>query len=71
MVLAGLRAEVATLKADVNDLQQAAGRPVTPEWVQKGVARDREQQEKIYLDACKQANIDPDFHSESDTGPDD
>ncbi len=60
--LAGLRAEVASLHV----LQAAAGRPVTTEFVQKCVERDRESQMDTYLDACKQARLDPGLESESD-----
>jgi hypothetical protein len=64
--LAGLRAEVASLNVQLHDLQEAAGRPVTTEFVQKCVERDRKSQMDTYLDACKQARLDPGLESESD-----
>ncbi len=64
--LAGLRAEVASLHVQLHDLQEAAGRPVTTEFAQKCVERDRESQMDTYLDACKQARLDPGLESESD-----
>jgi hypothetical protein len=65
--LAGLRAEVASLHVQLHDLQEAAGRPVTADFVKRCVDRDRQSQMETYLDACKHARIDPKIDSESDS----
>jgi hypothetical protein len=56
--LAGLRAEVASLAVLLHDLQEAMGRPITEEYVQKCVERDRKTQKDTYLDACQRAQLE-------------
>lgn len=64
--LAGLRAEIASLNVRIHDLQEAAGRPITTEYVQECIDRDRKSQMDTYLDACEKARIDPGLESETD-----
>ena len=54
--LAGLRAEVASLAVQLHDLQEAMGRPITEEYVQKCVEH-RKTQKDAYLDACQRAQL--------------
>jgi hypothetical protein len=42
--LAGLRAEIASLNVRIHDLQEAAGRPITTEYVQQCIERDQKSQ---------------------------
>jgi len=58
--LSGLRAEVASLHVALHDLQERAGSPITPEFVQECIDRDRAKQRELYLEACYEAGIDPD-----------
>ena len=57
--IAGLRAEVASMHVALHDLQAQAGSPITTEFVQECIDRDRAKQREYYLDACHQAGLDP------------
>jgi len=43
----------------LHDLQAQAGSPITTEFVQECIDRDRAKQREYYLDACHQAGLDP------------
>lgn len=58
--LSGLRAEVASLHVALHDLQERAGSPITPKFLQESIDRDRASQQELYLEACHEAGIDPD-----------
>lgn len=68
--IAGLRAEVTSLHVAIHDLQERAGSPISEAFVQECIDRDRKKQMEYYLDACREAGIDPDVSSDNTPGSD-
>jgi hypothetical protein len=55
--VAGLQAEIASLKAQIDGLMKALGKPPSEEYVKFCEKQDAETQMQVFRDACAQAGL--------------